>query len=122
MIRFAAAPPKVTVVDWQGLRIGRPLNDVALCVAGGLDPEARRAAEEDILRDYHQTLLRAGVTGFDWGRCWHEYRRASFAGFGLTVVAAVAVEQTERGDAMFTAMARRHARHALDMNAEEFLH
>ena len=115
------APPKVTVVDWQGLRVGRPLNDVALCVAGGLAPETRRAVEEEILGDYHQALLRAGVIDFDWVRCWHEYRRASFAGFGLTVVAAVAVEQTERGDAMFTAMARRYARHALDVGAEEFL-
>ena len=29
------------------------------------------------------------------------------------------VEQTARGDEMFTAMARRHARHALDLAANE---
>jgi hypothetical protein len=108
-------------VDWQGLRMGRPLNDVALCVAGGLEPEVRREVEAGILRDYHAALLGAGVHDFDWERCWFEYRRAAFAGLGLTVIASVAVAQTPRGDAMFTAMARRYARHGLDAGAEEFL-
>ena len=37
------------------------------------------------------------------------------------MIASVMVQQTERGDDMFTAMATRHARHALDLGAEEFL-
>jgi hypothetical protein len=94
---------------------------VALCLAGSLEPVHRRKVETDILRDYHAALLDAGIRDFTWDQCWHEYRRASFAGFGLTVVAAVTVEQTTRGDAMFTAMAHRYARHALDMDAQEFL-
>lgn len=121
LIDDSVTPPRVTVVDWQGLRMGRPLNDVALCVAGGLEPDVRRQAEEGILRDYHAALVAAGVGDFDWARCWHEYRRAAFAGLGLTVIAAVAVEQTTRGDAMFTAMARRYARHGLEVGADEFL-
>lgn len=121
LIDETAAGPRVVVVDWQGLRVGRPLNDVALLIGGGLAPDLRREVEEDILRNYHAALLKAGVGDFSWEQCWHEYRRASFAGFGLTVVAAVAVQQTERGDAMFTMMARRHARHALDLGAHEFL-
>ena len=39
----------------------------------------------------------------------------------VAVVASMLVQQTERGDAMFTAMAQRHARHALDLNGAEFL-
>jgi hypothetical protein len=31
------------------------------------------------------------------------------------------VVETERGNDMFTVMARRHARHALDLGAAEFL-
>ena len=115
------AEPRVAIVDWQGMRTGRPLNDVVLCLAGGLQSADRRQHERAILRDYHQGLVAAGVVGFDWEQCWHEYRRASFAGFGLTVVASIAVEQTPRGDEMFTAMAQRHARHALDLDAAEFL-
>jgi aminoglycoside phosphotransferase (APT) family kinase protein len=121
MIDESLPSPRVSVVDWQGMRTGRPLNDVVLCVAGGLEPAARREAEAGILRDYHAALCAAGVGGFEWTACWQEYRRAAFAGFGLTVVAAAAVEQTERGDEMFTAMAHRHACHALEVGAQEFL-
>ncbi|MEQ8861207.1 MAG: phosphotransferase [Pseudomonadales bacterium] len=121
MIDESCTPPRVTVVDWQGMRTGRPLNDVALCLAGGLEPEVRRQVEQDVLRDYHRALLAAGVAGFSWDACWHEYRRAAFAGFGLTVIASVAVARTERGDAMFIAMARRYARHAVDLRADELL-
>jgi len=121
MIDERSLQPKVTVVDWQGMRTGRPLNDVALCLAGSLEAAERRACEEDILRQYHAGLCAAGVADFSWDQCWFEYRRAAFAGFGLTVVSAVAVEQTARGDDMFTAMARRYARHALDVEADALL-
>jgi hypothetical protein len=121
MIDTTGAVPRVVAVDWQGMRTGRPLNDVALCLAGSLEPDARRAVEHDILRDYHRALVGAGVCGFDYEQCWTEYRRAAFAGFGLTVVAAMAVVQTPRGDRMFEAMARRYARHALDVDARAFL-
>ena len=39
----------------------------------------------------------------------------------VTVIASMLVQQTERGDEMFTAMARRHSRHALDLGSAEFL-
>jgi len=121
LIDERTTPPKVTVVDWQGLKVGRPLNDVALCIAGGLDPTERAKVEQGIVRDYHTALVQAGIAGFDWTQCWHEYRRATFAGFGLTIISAMVVEQTARGDDMFVAMAHRYARHALDLGADEFL-
>jgi len=113
--------PRVTVVDWQGMRTGRPLNDVALCLAGSLEPGARREVEHSIVEDYHGALVRAGVQDFSFDQRWFEYRRAAFAGFGLTVISAMTVVQTPRGDQMFAAMARRYAQHALDLGADEFL-
>jgi aminoglycoside/choline kinase family phosphotransferase len=121
LIDATHSPPKVTVVDWQSLRLGPPMNDVAYFLGAGLLPEDRRGAEEDIVRDYHQALTGAGVEGYDWDACWTDYRKGSFSGFGVTVIASMIVQQTERGDEMFTVMARRHARHALDVGAEEFL-
>jgi hypothetical protein len=76
--------------------------------------------EECIVREYHEAL-QAGIDAFDWPACWQAYRRASFAGFGVTVIASMIVQQTPRGDEMFLTMARRHARHALDLGATEFL-
>jgi hypothetical protein len=120
LIDESQSPPKVTVVDWQSPRLGPPMNDVAYFLGAGLLPEVRREAEEDIVRDYHTALNAAGVE-YDWEHCWTGYRKGTFCGFGVTVIASMIVQQTERGDDMFTVMARRHSRHALDLGAEEFL-
>lgn len=114
-------PPGISVVDWQSVTIGSPLSDVAYFLGAGLLPEDRRPVEEDIVRDYHAALGRAGVSGYAWEDCWEDYRRGTFAGFAVTVIAALLVQQTERGDEMFVAMASRHARHALDLGAEDLL-
>jgi hypothetical protein len=121
LIDETTSPPTIGVVDWQSLTLGSPLADVAYFLGAGLLPEVRRSVEREIVADYHRALLAAGVAGYPWERCWNDYRRGVFAGFAVTVVAAPLVQQTERGDEMFTAMARRHARHALDLRSEEFL-
>jgi hypothetical protein len=115
------APPQIAVVDWQSITLGRPLSDVAYFLGAGLLPERRRPVEQGIVRAYHAALCARGVDGYGWERCWTDYRRGSFAGFGVTVIASMLVQQTPRGDDMFTAMARRHSRHALDLGAGEFL-
>ena len=97
------------------------MNDVAYFMGAGLLPETRREVEVDILRDYHAALQQAGVEDYDWEQCWTDYRKGSFSGFGVTVIASMIVERTERGDEMFTTMARRYARHAIDLGADEFL-
>jgi hypothetical protein len=97
------------------------LSDVAYFLGAGMLPEARRPVEGAIVEAYHAALRGAGVTGYEWDDCWNDYRRGTFAGFAVTVVASMLVQQTARGDEMFTVMARRHSRHALDLGAGEFL-
>lgn len=121
LIDESVDPPSVAVVDWQSVSLGRPLSDVAYFLGAGLLPEKRRHHERSIVEDYHRRLIEAGVTDYAWDRCWSDYRRGTFSGFAVTVIASMMVQQTERGDEMFTAMARRHARHALDLGADEFL-
>jgi hypothetical protein len=121
LIDRRTSPPGIAVVDWQSITLGNPLSDVAYFLGAGMLPEHRRPVEQEIVRAYHDALLARGVVGYDWSRCWEDYRRGSYAGFGVTVVASMLVQQTERGDDMFTAMARRHSRHALDLGAQEFL-
>jgi hypothetical protein len=121
LIDDSKSPPSIAAVDWQSLTLGNPLSDVAYFLGAGLLPEDRRVVERGIVEDYHSSLVAAGVEGYDMERCWNDYRRGVFAGFAVTVVAAPLVQQTERGDEMFTAMARRHARHALDLASDEFL-
>ncbi len=114
-------PPKISVVDWQSVTLGSPLHDVAYFLGAGLLAEDRRGAEAGIVRAYHAALSAAGINDYPWAQCWSDYRRGAFAGFTVTVIASMLVQQTQRGDDMFTVMARRHARHALDVGAREFL-
>jgi hypothetical protein len=108
-------------VDWQSLVIGSPLSDVAYFLGASLLPEVRRPVERELVRAYHDALLTEGVRDYAFDQCWQDYRRGAFAGFAVTVVASVLVQETARGNAMFIAMAQRHARHALDLGSAEFL-
>lgn len=121
LIDERSKPPRVAVVDWQSVALGSPLSDVAYFLGAGLLPEDRRPVEEEIVRAYHAALGEAGIRDYPWEQCWQDYRRGSFSGFAVTIIAAVMVQQTERGDDMFVAMASRHARHAIDLGAGELL-
>lgn len=112
-----ATCPTVAVVDWQTCGHGPAAADVAYFVGAGLLPADRRAVEKDLVRTYHRGLMAAGVSGYDWDRCWHDYRRGTWAGLIMAIAASNLVERTPRGDRMFVAMATRHARHALDLDA-----
>lgn len=121
LIDTSVVPPRVTAVDWQSITLGSPLADVAYFMGAGLLADDRRTIEHELVREYHDALARAGISDYPWKDCWNDYRRGAFAGFGVTVIASMLVGQTDRGDEMFTAMARRHSRHALDLDAAEFL-
>ncbi len=112
-----AAAGRVAVLDWQTAGHGPGLADVAYFIGAGLLPEDRRAYEHDLVRRYHRGLVAAGVPDYPWERCWSAYRRGSWSGLVMAVAASMLVERTERGDDMFLAMAERHARHALDLDA-----
>jgi hypothetical protein len=83
--------------------------------------EERRDVERDLVHRYHDGILAAGVQGYDWDRCWLDHRRGTWAGLIMAVAASMLVERTDRGDEMFLAMAHRHARHALDLDAPALL-
>lgn len=111
----------LAVVDWQTLGLGAGVADVAYFMGASLLPEDRRSREEALVREYHAQLLAGGVGSYSWDQCFHDYRRNTFGGVVMAVVASMLVEQTERGDEMFLAMASRHAHHALDLESEALL-
>ncbi|MEZ6187334.1 MAG: phosphotransferase [Planctomycetota bacterium] len=50
------------LLDWQLVRIGEGVSDVAYLLATCLEPEVRRAAEPALLARYRRALVGAGVT------------------------------------------------------------
>jgi hypothetical protein len=104
------------VLDWQTAGFGAAAGDLSYFLASSLPVAARRQYEEALVRRYHGGLLSRGVE-LSWHDCWAGYRRHAFGGIVMDIIAAMFVQQTERGDEMFATMARRHARHALDLDA-----
>ena len=121
LIDHRQTPAKIAAVDWQTVSIGHPLTDVSYFLGASLLSEHRRLVEDSIVRAYHEAVRDSGVENLDWAQCWEAYRRGSFHGLGITVLAAMLVQRTDRGDQLMATMASRHAAHALDLGAHEFL-
>ena len=111
---------RVCVLDWQTVSAGAGLVDVSYFLGGSLLTDDRRRAEGDLVRSYHEQLVAQGVD-LSWDDCWTAYRRHALAGLTMAVVASMLVVQTDRGDAMFCAMAERAALHAIDVDTEALL-
>jgi hypothetical protein len=107
----------VAVVDWQTIALGTAGSDVAYFIGAGLLEDVRREHEDELVHGYYDDLVAAGVSGFTFDELWRDYRRGTWAGLIMAVGASMLVERTDRGDAMFMAMADRHAQHALDLDA-----
>ena len=108
------------VVDWQTPAHGDGVTDLAYFLGAGLLPDERRQNEEALVTQYVSDLGRY-MAGVSFDDVWRRYRREALAGVVMSVVASQIVQRTDRGDAMFDAMATRHVRHALDMDSLSLL-
>lgn len=114
-------PGSLTVVDWQTVRLGCGPSDVAYFLGAGLDPETRRRHERDLVARYYQGLFTYDIGDYSFEACWDDYRRHSYGGYVMAVIASILVGRTDRGDAMFMAMANRHAAQVTDLAAVDLL-
>ena len=119
---FAVEPdsPPLVVVDWQTIGFALGTNDLAYMIGGSFEAEERRAVEGRLVEQYRQQLAEHGVQ-YDADTCWTDYRLGSLWGVVMSILAAMMAEQTERGDLMLFTMLRRHAQHALDLDALSLL-
>ena len=109
-------PARPVVLDWQTASFGAGTGDLAYFLGSSLLVPLRQEHETDLVRLYHSILVSRDVP-LAWADCWDGYRWHAVGGIIMDVIAAMVVQQTARGDDMFTAMASRHARHALDLDA-----
>ena len=107
----------LTVVDWQTVRLGLGPSDVAYFMGNAFEPEVRRTCERALVERYHRALIGYGIDDYSFDRCWDDYRRSSYASLMMAVFASMMVGRTDRGDAMFMAMANRSAAMAADLDA-----
>jgi hypothetical protein len=113
--------PSVAVVDWQGFSSGCGMSDVSFLIGNALAPDVRRAHEEQLVRQYHEALVAAGVSSYSFDECWDEYACSLLSALLTTIFGAMYGARTARGDRMFELMGARHARQILDLRADRFL-
>lgn len=99
----------IVIVDWQTVGVGPGAGDIAYYAGTALDPAERRAEEAALIDHYKAELGERGVPGADLAGVWDDYRASAVAGFLMGVTASMVVQQTDRGDSMFLAMAGRSA-------------
>ena len=116
---FAATPdaPPLVVVDWQTIGAGAGSSDIAYAIGGGFEPDERAAVERPLVSDYADRIRIATGGEYPDDVAWADYRLGSLWGVIISTTAVVLAAQTERGDDMLATMLRRHARHALDLDA-----
>ena len=110
----------IAAVDWQTPGHGLGITDVSYFLGAGPLPEERRLIERDLVDEYGQALVDYGVA-VDSEHLWMQYRREAYAGIVMSVIASQIVGSNYRSEAMFAAMATRHAQHALDLKSESLL-
>ena len=121
-ILFHADGKLAALVDWQTCTLGNPANDVAYMIGTSFaDPAQRREHEERLVREYLDRRSASAAPAPDFEPFWAEYRRHAFSGFVMAINASLHVEQTDRGDAMFAAMAERPAQMAMDLDSLSLL-
>jgi hypothetical protein len=118
----AAGGRPLTVVDWQTVQLGLGPMDVAYFLGNAFEPEVRRGCEEELVARYHRALVDDyGVSGYGLEQCWDDYRRSSYSSLIMATFASMMVGRTDRGDAMFMAMANRSAAMAVDLDAHSLI-
>ena len=109
-------PYPIAVVDWQSCAFGCPLNDVSYFMGTSLKPEIRLGRETELLEHYFKTLQSYDVS-IDWPTINSLYCHYAPAGLVMAVIASMIVGETQRGNEMFLAMAKRSVQMMLELNS-----
>ncbi|MDP9463922.1 MAG: ecdysteroid 22-kinase family protein [Actinomycetota bacterium] len=120
MFAGPAGGAPIAAVDWQTPGHGIGITDVSYFLGASVLPAERRQIERGLVDEYGQALVDYGVA-VDADRLWQQYRSDAYAGVVMSVIASQVVGTNDRSEAMFAAMATRHAQHVLDLDSESLL-
>jgi len=79
-------PETVWVIDWQGTGVGPAILDVSWFLGLGVTKTDLHGVGEDYLPEYHNTLIRGGVTGYEYNQLLSDYKRGLLDGLTKVVV------------------------------------
>ena len=108
-------PYPLTVVDWQSLSMGCPLNDVSYFLGTSLLTSDRQKEERALIRHYLEVLGSYKVD-LKFDQAFDYYRNYAPAGMIMALIASMIVGETDRGNDMFMAMAQRSIAMSRDLD------
>jgi hypothetical protein len=86
--------PKVVLVDWQTVGMGRGISDIAYLLISSLSPADRRTNEHRLVGMYHDYLLSSGVEDYSLDQCWSDYLVSVASKLFITVTATINFDNT----------------------------
>ena len=88
---FGELPESIFIVDWQFIKLGHGVWDVAYFLSQNLSPADRRAIEMDLLAMYVRVLSDRGHTGYSLDDALGDYRLSLLHRFGqlISTIAAM---------------------------------
>jgi len=69
---------RTVLIDWSLWGLGIGAQDLAYMISLFWDPDTRYIRERDLVKRYHDALLRFGVENYSWDDCWYDYRLNTF--------------------------------------------
>jgi thiamine kinase-like enzyme len=122
---FFASPhggPDFAVIDWQIAAKGGGIFDVAYFVCGTLPEDERQAAEAELVKLYHDTLVANGVKDYTFEQCWRDYRLSALFLLAYSVIALGSLDHAnQRGVDLFTMISKRTFAAITDLKSAELL-
>jgi len=87
---FWTAQNQPGFLDWQLVRMGEGISDIAYFMATSLEPETRRVHEKQLLDIYLAALIKQGIDGLDERRLFQRYQvHLSYAFEAMVVTLAI---------------------------------
>ncbi|OAI45924.1 hypothetical protein AYO44_12260 [Planctomycetaceae bacterium SCGC AG-212-F19] len=117
-----AGPEPVVILDWQLAIRSRGVLDVARLLCGSMASAERAASEIDILRRWHDTLVKGGVRDYSIQEVVQDYQRGALLCLYFPVTIHEAEEAAgSRGVALADAQIERFFTAALELETESVL-
>uniref|UniRef100_A0A7S4F895 CHK kinase-like domain-containing protein n=1 Tax=Chrysotila carterae TaxID=13221 RepID=A0A7S4F895_CHRCT len=67
-------PTGIKMIDFGNIQFGQGMFDVAYFMGTNIEPDLRRAHQDELMQGYHAELVRGGVKGYSLDDCWRDYK------------------------------------------------
>ena len=113
---------EVVAIDWQNSGVHSGLRDITYFLSTSVATETRREIERDVVGEYHDALVGAGVSDYSFDDCWRDYRRVMLSCLIGPVFTCGALDFSDEPSRRTMEIGLRRTLAAIeDLDAEEFL-